>query len=321
MLTEFVGGGAFLCSVLQVIRVRLASRVFIDYFDDELVNKLESRLNSIRKVLEDAETKQYQKLDVKNWLDDLKHELYELEQVLDVVAIDAQGKRKIGRFISGSVNRFESRIKLLLKRLNVLAEQKKRLGLQEDIYEIQVSREFTNRVISRHINMNYWDDRVPIINIVGLMGERGRAILYQFVFYGAMIQEEFEIKICVRVSESFDLISLTQSILRSIHFSALEHLDGTNLDKLKRELRQRLEGKGYFLVRDNVWKTWEKFALPFSESSGDKMIVTTHYDIKVAMARNSTPLDSNTNSVISSAGNVNSISSPLEFVPENDWFS
>ncbi|KAK2417773.1 hypothetical protein QL285_040035 [Trifolium repens] len=37
--------------------------------------------------------------------------------------------------------------------------------------------------------------------------------------------------------------------------------------------------------------------------------------------QNSTPLDSNTNSVISSAGNVNSISSPLEFVPENDWFS
>ncbi|KAK2391726.1 putative mitochondrial protein [Trifolium repens] len=34
-----------------------------------------------------------------------------------------------------------------------------------------------------------------------------------------------------------------------------------------------------------------------------------------------TPLDSNTNSVISSAGNVNSISSPLEFVPENDCTS
>ncbi|KAK2386188.1 putative disease resistance RPP13 protein [Trifolium repens] len=280
MLTGFVGGGAFLCSVFQVIRDRLASRVFKDYFDDNLVNRLEITLNSIKKVVEDAETKQYLIRGVKNWLDDLKHELYELEQVLDVVAIDAQGKRKIGRFISGSINRFESRIKLLLKRLNVLAEQKKRLGLQEDIYEIQVSREFTKNIYEDDID--YWDDRVPIINIVGLMEGRGKTILSQFVFYDPVMNEEIEIEVWVRVPEYFDLISFTRTILRSIHFSAL---DGTNLDRLKRELRQRLAGKRYFLVRDNVWNkdghTWENSLLRFSGSSGNKMIVTTH-DIAVA---------------------------------------
>jgi hypothetical protein len=172
-----------------------------------------------------------------------------------VVAIDAQGKRKIGRFISGSINRFESRIKLLLKRLNVLAEQKKRLGLQEDIYEIQVSREFTKNIYEDDID--YWDDRVPIINIVGLMEGRGKTILSQFVFYDPVMNEEIEIEVWVRVPEYFDLISFTRTILRSIHFSAL---DGTNLDRLKRELRQRLAGKRLFLIRDNVWNkdghTW-----------------------------------------------------------------
>ncbi|WJX36772.1 hypothetical protein P8452_24614 [Trifolium repens] len=158
MAKGFVGGGAFLCSVFLVIRDRLTSRVFIDYFDDELVNKLEITLNSIKKVVEDAETKQYQNLDAKNWLDDLKHELYELDQVLDVVAIDAQ-RNKIGRFVSGSISRFESRIKELLKRLNVLVEQKNFLGLQEDRYEIQLSREFTNsaRLV---FSSNYGQDRL-----------------------------------------------------------------------------------------------------------------------------------------------------------------
>ncbi|KAK2440176.1 putative disease resistance RPP13 protein [Trifolium repens] len=304
MLTEFVGGGTFLCSVFQVIQDRLASRVFIDYFDYELVNKLEITLDSIKKVLEDAETKQYQILIKKvlegvkkNWLDDLKHELYELEQVLDVVAIDAQGKSKIGRFISGSTNRFESRIKLLLKRLHVLAKQKYILGLQEDVYEIQVSREFTNREREKEETMDsvfsnsYWDDDpVPIINIVGLMGGRVKTILSQFVFYDAMIQEEFEIKVWVRVSEYFDLISLTRSILRSIHFSAL---DGTNLDRLKRELRQRLAGKREFLIRDNVWNkdghTWENLLLRFSGFELHNMITITH-DIEVASVMRSTQL-------------------------------
>ncbi|KAK2440181.1 putative disease resistance RPP13 protein [Trifolium repens] len=228
MLTEFVGGGAFLCSVFQVIRDRLASRVFKDYFDDETVYKLESTLNSIKKLVEDAETKQYQNLDVKNWLDDLKNELYELEQTL-----------------------------------NVLEEQKNLLGLQEDSYEIQLSREFTNEFLVD-------DESVIFYRKHDEYDER----------------EEFEIKVWVRVSESFDLISLTRSIIESIQSSALYH---TNLDRLKRELQQRLAGKRYFLVRNKDGHTWENCVLRFSGSSGDNIIVITHY-IELASVMGSTRL-------------------------------
>ncbi|PNX56604.1 putative CC-NBS-LRR resistance protein, partial [Trifolium pratense] len=92
MMTQFVGEGESLWSVFEVIRERLASRVFIDYFDEELVNKLEVTMNSINEVLDVAETKQYQNLDVKNWLSDLKLVSYKVEQVLDVIAIEAQQK-------------------------------------------------------------------------------------------------------------------------------------------------------------------------------------------------------------------------------------
>ncbi|WJX60321.1 hypothetical protein P8452_45545 [Trifolium repens] len=192
-MTEYdVGDGAFLWSMFQVIRDRLTSRVVIDYFGGELVKRLEITLSSMNKVLDDAETKQYQNPNVKNWLDDLKNELYELEQVLDMVAIDTQRKGKIGRLISATINRFESRIKVLLKRLIVLAEQTNRLGLQEDSYEIrvsqQLSRELTTESLVDDESVIYGREhekeeiidfllqdsdcgnQVPIISIVGLIG-------------------------------------------------------------------------------------------------------------------------------------------------------
>ncbi|PNX86457.1 CC-NBS-LRR resistance protein, partial [Trifolium pratense] len=180
-MTEFVGGGASLWSVFQVIQQRLASTVFIDYFDEELVNKLQVTLNSINEVLDDAETKQYQNLDVKNWLSDLKLVSYKVEQVLDVIAIEAQQK------------------------------------------------------------------------------------------------------------ESFDLTRLTRSILESIDSSAV---DCENYI-LQRELQQRLAGKRYLLVLDDVWNkdrhTWDNFILRFSGSSGCKMIVTTR-NMEVASVMRSTRL-------------------------------
>ncbi|PNX86133.1 CC-NBS-LRR resistance protein, partial [Trifolium pratense] len=262
-MTEFVGGGTFLWSVFQVIRERLASSVITDYFDEQLVHNLEVTLDSINEVLDDAETRQFHNLSVKKWVNNLKHLLYEVEQLLDVVAIDAQGKGKIGRFISATINRFESRIKVLLKRLVVLSEEYNRLGLKENSYEIrasqQLSMEFTTGIYGREhekeeiisflLAKSYCDDQVPIITIVGLTG-MGKTTLAQLVFNDHRIIEQFDIKVWVHVSESFVRIRLTRSILESIHSSAV---DCENLDILQCELQRRLAGKRYLLVLDDVW--------------------------------------------------------------------
>jgi hypothetical protein len=82
--------GAFLSSVVQVTLERFVSRDFKDLFNKRLVEKLEITLNSINQVLDDAETKQYQNQNVKNWLDRLKHEVYEVDQLLDEIATNAK---------------------------------------------------------------------------------------------------------------------------------------------------------------------------------------------------------------------------------------
>jgi len=96
-MAELVGG-AFLSSFFQVALEKLSSNDFIDYFrrgklDDTLLEKLQVTLNSINHVLEEAETKQYQNSYVKKWLGDLKHVLYEADQLLDEIATYTPNKK------------------------------------------------------------------------------------------------------------------------------------------------------------------------------------------------------------------------------------
>ncbi|GAU20901.1 hypothetical protein TSUD_120930 [Trifolium subterraneum] len=141
-MAELVAG-AFLTSFFQVIFDRLASVDIIDYFGgnklDDLVQQLDIKLNSIKHVLEEAEIKQYQITDVKKWLDEVKHVVYEADQILDEIATDAMLKKMkaesesftrillkfccvLDLFSALTTNPFESRINELLKNLQLPEE-------------------------------------------------------------------------------------------------------------------------------------------------------------------------------------------------------
>jgi hypothetical protein len=112
---------AFLGSLFDVVLDRLASSNFIDYFRivklETLVDKLESILNSINQVLDDAEKKQYGNPDVKKWLGDVKHAMYEADQLLDEIATDAPLKKLKAE--SQPSTRFSISFQLLLIHLNL----------------------------------------------------------------------------------------------------------------------------------------------------------------------------------------------------------
>jgi hypothetical protein len=91
-----------------------------------------------------------------------------------------------------------------------------------------------------------------------------------------MIQKKFKLKAWVYVSEISNVVGLTKAILRSFHSSA----DGEDLNLLQHQLQQRLTGKKYLLVQDDVWnesgECWERLLLPFNHgSTGSKIVVTT----------------------------------------------
>ncbi|CAK8560892.1 unnamed protein product [Lathyrus sativus] len=292
--------GAFLTPVIQVIVERVASGEYKDLFSKRLVEKLEITLNSINQVLDDAERKQYQNPNVKIWLDRIKHEVYEVDQLLDEISTSAQRKSKVKHFFSSLTNQFESRIKDLLDKLEYLLKQNDVLGLKEGTHarnELEVDPESSIRVPTtslvdesricgrkddkeKIINFLLLDNgsdsnQAPIISIVGL-GGMGKTTLAQLVYKDHRVQKNFELKAWVYVSESFDVIGLTKAILESFGSST----NTENLDLLQCQLQEKITEKKCLLVLDDIWKiNWEnceKLLIFFNEgSSGSKIIVTT----------------------------------------------
>jgi hypothetical protein len=263
--------GAFLSSFFQFTLERFAAKDFKDIHKD-LVEKIKITLNSINKLLDDAETKQYQNPHVKNWLDQLKHEVYEVDQLLDEIATNVQRKSK-GKFLLPTLtNPFESRIIDLLGKLKYLAEQKDVLGLKEERFshnELDVGLKYSIRlpmtslvdesnicgrkgdieeIIKFLLLDNGISNHTPIISIIGL-GGMGKTTLAQIVFNDHMIQKSFDLKAWVYVSESFDVVGLTKTILESFDCSP----NSENLEPLQRQLQQKLAGRKYLLVLDDVW--------------------------------------------------------------------
>ncbi|GAU20849.1 hypothetical protein TSUD_120410 [Trifolium subterraneum] len=294
-------GGAFLSSFFPLVFARLASKDFKDLFHKRLVKELTMTLNCINQLLEDAETKQYKKPLVKNWLDDVKHEIYEVDQLLDEIALE-QRKSKAKRFFSTLTNPFESRIKGLLVKLNNLAEKKDWLELTES-YDGAVGLQFSKiiptaslvdessicgrkgekeEIINYVLSTNDNGKQVSVISIVGL-GGMGKTTLAQLVYNDQRIEKRFDLRAWVHVPKSFDVVGLTKTILRSFESSA----DGEDLNPLICQLQKTLTGKKFLLVLDDLWKgniekCWEQLLLALNRGSSESKIVVTTRETQVA---------------------------------------
>ncbi|XP_058721843.1 putative disease resistance RPP13-like protein 1 [Vicia villosa] len=321
---------AFLSSFFGFVFESLASSNLTDYFRrvkvDTLVDKLESILNSINKVLDDAEKKQYENPDVKTWLGDVKHAMYEADQLLDEIATDAPLKKMraesqpsssvVSNFIPTFTNPFKARLKELIEILDSLAEQKDKLQLKTRVraynrdgavskfserlpttYLVDASQiygrddekdEMVEFLLSNNDSGN--QTPTPVSSIVGL-GGMGKTTFAKLVYNDSRIEDHFELKAWVYVSESFDVVGLTKAILKSFHSPAD---DESILNLLQQKLQDKLMGKKYLLVLDDIWNgnadCWEQLLLPFNHGSyGSKIIVTTR-DKEVANVLKSSKL-------------------------------
>ncbi|XP_021831971.1 putative disease resistance RPP13-like protein 1 [Prunus avium] len=145
-------GEALISASVQVLCNRITSPEFVDLFrhkklNEPLLMKLKTTLLTLYAVLDDAEEKQIKKPAVRNWLDELKHAVFDAEDLLDEIDTEAlrckfEGEDQTGKFTNkvrnllfSSRNHFyksmNDKIQELLARLENFVQLKSALGLGE----------------------------------------------------------------------------------------------------------------------------------------------------------------------------------------------
>ncbi|XP_050259631.1 putative disease resistance protein RGA3 [Quercus robur] len=128
-------------------------------------------------------------------------------------------------------------------------------------------------------NVSNDQDSLAIYAIWG-MGGLGKTTLAQLVYNDARVKSHFELRIWVCVSDDFQIRRLLRAIIESIDRGACSI---SELDPLQQKLQEKLRGRKFLLVLDDVWnenqEEWDrlKHTLMCGEK-GSMLIVTTRIE-------------------------------------------
>ncbi|PWA52404.1 NB-ARC domains-containing protein [Artemisia annua] len=271
------------------------------------LKKWEDKLPLIRAVLKDASQKEVKEEAVKLWLNRLQHLSYDIDDFLDGLATDAMHREfikesqpitnKVRKFIPSCCTSFSlstrvgSKLDNISTRLQDLMEEKEKLGLivknegskdKNRVYQTSLvdapsivgrvgdKKELLQKLLADEPNFS-------IVPIVG-MGGIGKTTLSRLLYNDQLVKDHFELKAWVCVSDDFDSFKISKVIYQEVGGEQSKDLEDFN--RLQVALKDRLKGKRFLLVLDDVWSEkladWEALAAPFSEvADGSKIIITT----------------------------------------------
>lgn len=128
---------------------------------------------------------------------------------------------------------------------------------------------------------------VPVISIIGV-GGIGKTSLAQLAFRDEHIRANFSLRMWVCVSDTYDEMRLTRDILESL--TDANYCSVNNFNELRDVLREKIDGKNFLLVLDDVWYdedmtnwknelVWSKVLSTLNTGlGGSKILVTTRSD-------------------------------------------
>ncbi|KAK2379204.1 putative disease resistance protein RGA1 [Trifolium repens] len=296
-----------LFNMIEKLIGKLGSVVVESWNMRDDLEKLEQNMSEIKAVVLDAEEQQsiqqgnYHQLQL--WLANLKDALEDAEDLLDefnteelrrqVMTNDKKAK-KFRIFFSSSNQllfsfKMVGKIKELGKRIEDLNVDKRtfhftnrtpeqRVFRQRETHSFVPEEEVIGReeektkllqlLFDNSINVK---ENVSVISIIGV-GGLGKTTLAQLVYQDKKVQQHFELKKWVCVSEDFNVKGIASKIIESN--------SNVDLEQLQQELREKVEGKRYLLVLDDIWNENRGLWLDLMRllkvgSKGSKIIITT----------------------------------------------
>ncbi|XP_059652648.1 putative disease resistance protein At3g14460 [Cornus florida] len=192
----------------------------------------------------------------------------------------------------------ESRMKEVISKLELFVVQKSALNLRENIGRKHSQRQQTTslidesdvygrdydkeKIIELLLSDNTIRNQIHVIPIVG-MGGVGKTTIAQFVYNDPRVDQNFDMKAWVCVSDEFDVSLTTKRIVKAVSTSADVDND---LNQLQMMLKQNLAGKKFLLVLDDVWienaLDWENLNKPFKAGAQESRIIITTRSNNVA---------------------------------------
>ncbi|XP_044496007.1 putative disease resistance protein RGA3 [Mangifera indica] len=291
---------------------------------EEEVDKLTHHLRAIQAVLFDAEQKQMKEEAVRVWLHRLKDVCYDMEDVLDewhtaILKLRIEGghdhnalapKKKVCCFFPSPCFGFKEvllrcdiavKITDINKKLDAIAKEKNYYNLNVilaierpdnqqlqttsfiDVSDIIGRDNLKNDLVSKLLCEGS-EQNLHIISLVG-MGGIGKTTLAQFAYNNNQVENNFDKRIWVCVSDPFDQFKVAKAIIESLEGHTPNIVE---LQPLFQCICDSIKNKKFLLVLDDVWtenfQKWEPFYHCLRNGCrGSKILITTRKELVARM--------------------------------------
>ncbi|XP_025635783.1 putative disease resistance RPP13-like protein 1 [Arachis hypogaea] len=302
-MAEKLYGGAYLSPFVDAVLDNLTSILEEDdsFLErNNLLVTLQNCLYDVGPVLDDAELKQFSDKKVKKWLVDLQDALYMADDLLDKLSTKAaiaatqrdpgnssSWSRLVDSYIedTGDMEKIVGTLESVVRRKNYLLKESAKVDMTWRIPSTCLvepsgicGRKEDKEAILKLLldDDDAADGDLSVIPIVG-MGGIGKTTLAQLLYHDDQVKENFDFRGWVCVSEEFDVVKVTKTVIEAITSSSCNL---TDLNLLQLDLKEKLSRQKFFIVLDDVWNEnyddWNTLLKPFQKGvKGSKILITT----------------------------------------------